>query len=100
MSTIVLNEIKEVPDVPQGILTAASEGKLVAFIGNGVSRVIGCPSWKELADTQVDYLFEKRCINFYECNNLKTLDARKSLSICGRLMEEKNIPPPDMVSFF
>lgn len=90
------NDLKEIPDIDQEILKAASSGKLVLFIGAGVSRIIGCPSWKELALLQLKDLYEKRAINFYEFKNLESLDARKLLSICRNIYEEKKIQPPNM----
>ncbi len=96
MVTADFNEIKNVPEVPQEILVAASKGKLVVFVGAGVSRILGCPSWKEFAEKQLDYLHEKRCINYYEKENLRKFDPRKLLSVCRKLMEEKNIQLPDM----
>ena len=90
------NEIKDIPDVPPEILKAASGGRLVLFIGAGVSRIIGCPSWQEFAMLQLRDLYEKRAINFYEYKNLESLDARKLLSICRKIYEEKNIQPQSM----
>ncbi len=97
-SNIKDNYIKDIPDVLPGILKAASAGKLVLFIGAGVSRVIGCPSWKKFALLQLKALLDKRAINYYEYKNLKLLDARKLLSICRRIYEEKDIQPPNMKS--
>lgn len=91
-------EIIEVPDIPQQIIDAARSGKLVLFIGAGVSRIIGCPSWDEFAHLQLKDLYEKKAINFFEYTNLKTLDARKLLSICRRLYKEKDIQPQRMES--
>ena len=93
------DEIKEIPDVQSEILKAASRGKLVVFVGAGVSRIIGCPSWKEFALLQLKELREKGAINYYEYSNLKMLDARKLLSICRKIYIEKNIPLGDMKSF-
>ena len=89
-------EIKEIPDVPQQIIDAAQSGKLVLFIGAGVSRIIGCPSWDEFAHLQLKDLYEKKAINFFEYMNLKTMEARKLLSICRRLYREKGIQPQRM----
>lgn len=91
-------EIKEIPDAPQQIIDAARSGKLVLFIGAGVSRIIGCPSWDEFAHLQLKDLYEKKAINFFEYTNLQTLDARKMLSICRRLYKENGIQPQKMES--
>lgn len=92
-------EIKDIPDVHKQIKVAARSGRLVLFIGAGVSRIIGCPSWDEFAHLQLkDLYYEKRTINYHEYTNLKTLDARKLLSICRQIYKEKNIKPQNMES--
>lgn len=91
-------KIQEIPDIPTGILSAASSGRLVVFIGAGVSRIIGCPSWKEFALSQLRDLYEQLAINFYEFKKLESLDARKLLSICRNIYEEKKILPQSMKS--
>ncbi len=85
-------KIEKIPPVPQEILKAASRGNLVVFVGAGVSRIIGCPSWKKLALLQLEELRKKGVINYFEYSKLKELDERKLLSICLKICKEKNIP--------
>lgn len=92
------DEVKEIPNIPQGIRKAASNGKLVVFIGAGVSRIIGCPSWKEFALLQLKDLKERKAINYYEYKNLESLEVRKLLSICKKIYKEKNMQPQSMES--
>lgn len=91
-------KIKEEPSVPPGIFEAASSGKLVLFIGAGISRIIGCPSWENFALQQLKDLREKKAINYHEYSNLKFLDARKVLSICRSMYRKNNIEAPSMKS--
>jgi len=91
-------EIKEEPSAPPEILEAASSGKLVLFIGAGVSRIIGCPSWDNFALQQLKDLREKKAINYHEYSNLKSLDSRKLLSICRSIYKKNNIEPSSMKS--
>ena len=91
-------EIKEEPSVPPEIFEAASSGKLVLFIGAGVSRIIGCPSWEDLALKQLEDLRKIKAINYHEYENLKLLDSRKLLSICRNIYIENNRKPPPMDS--
>jgi len=91
-------EIKENPSVPPEIFKAVSNGKLVLFIGAGVSRIIGCPSWGKFALQQLKYLYKNKAINYHEYSNLKSLDARKLLSICRSIYKKNNIEPPSMKS--
>jgi hypothetical protein len=92
--------IKNIPDIPSEIFDAAKRGKLVLFIGAGVSRIIGCPSWYKLATLYLKDLRKKKSISFHEYKHLESLDARKLLSICMKIYEEgKNIVPADLNSF-
>jgi len=43
------DQIKDIPEIPDEITNAAKNGELILFLGAGVSRIIGSPSWKELA---------------------------------------------------
>jgi hypothetical protein len=88
--------IKDIPDVPPEVFKAARNGKLVVFIGAGVSRIVGCPSWNEFAHKQLQDLYEKKALNYYEYTTLKTLDARKLLSICRKLYDERRVLPESM----
>jgi len=88
--------IKDIPDVPPEVFKAAKNGKLVIFIGAGVSGIVGCPSWNELAHKQLKDLYEKKALNYYEYTNLKTLDARKLLSICRKIYDERKVSPESM----
>jgi hypothetical protein len=85
--------MKPVPDIPKEILDASFKGRLVVFIGAGVSRIVGCPSWKEFALLHLKYLFEKNAFNYYEFAKLKEIEPRKLLSICKKIYEDKNLSP-------
>jgi len=87
-------KIEEVPSVPPEILEAASSGRLVVFIGAGVSRIIGCPSWKELAIGHLKYLYNESIISYHEFTKLKLMDSRKILSICKNIYKTRNIESP------
>lgn len=89
-------EIPEIPKIPKPILEAASNGKLVVFIGAGVSRLLGYPSWQNLAERYIEYLFQKGYLSYLEYEHLKKLDPRKLLSICKNFCEKKKIPEPSM----
>lgn len=92
--------MNQLPDIPEQILDAASKGRLVLFIGSGVSQIIGCPSWKEFADIILKDLFDKNLITYYEKTELSRLDSRRILTICKEIYKEKNIQFPDMKNIF
>ena len=83
--------------VPAAILEAAAAGKLIVFVGAGVSRIIGCPSWKQFALLQLRNLRENGAINYYEYESLEELDPRKLLSICQTIYQEKKLSRAELV---
>ena len=74
-----INEIPNVNDYPQ-IIEAAERGNLILFIGAGVSRIIGGPSWADLASKYLYYSFEDcKLFKYSEYKHLKKyyLSAKK-----------------------
>jgi len=76
--------------IPQSILDAAHSGKLVVFIGAGVSRLAGGRSWAGYANSKLEYLQKKKYISFYDKERLSALEPRKILSICDLIMQEQH----------
>lgn len=79
------------PDVPKEILDAASNGKLIVFIGAGISRLFGLPSWDYLAESMVEYTYENRKktkkLNYASKSQLlsRNYDPKKLLTISYEL---------------
>jgi len=96
-----MTDIPTIPQIPELLKSKAKQGKLVLFIGAGVSKLVGYPSWSELACKYLNILWEhskktripgEKIINYYEYEQLKKQDPRKLLSICYELFEKnKNI---------
>ncbi|HOQ41872.1 MAG TPA: SIR2 family protein [Smithellaceae bacterium] len=76
---------RQIPFLPEELKIAASEGNLAIFIGAGVSRLVGCPSWGEFADSALKQLADKDIINFSDIQQLSHLDAKKRLSIASQI---------------
>ena len=57
--------------IPPAIIEAASTGRLVLFVGAGVSRLAGGPSWSRSAENALDEIVEKRLIPFAEAEQLR-----------------------------
>jgi len=74
--------------VPQGLREAAQRGKLIPFIGAGVSRLAGCPGWTEFADGALRYLVEAGKLSYGQFDQLKHLGPRMKLSIALQLQAE------------
>lgn len=49
-------DIKEVPDIHnyQELIKAAKMGRLIIFVGAGISKLIGLPLWYEFALDRLD----------------------------------------------
>lgn len=79
----------------QSIIDAAQNGKLVLFIGNGVSRLLGYPSWDEMANNALLKLFDEkkgvRHIDFLEKELLRKLPPKKQLSIIHDICNFKKV---------
>lgn len=77
------------------IIDAAKNGKLVLFVGNGVSRLLGYPSWDEMAERAMLNLFDdKKGINhidFLEKELLSKLPPKKRLSIIHDICKFKDV---------
>ena len=87
--TLILN-----PEVPTEIKDAAESGMLVVFIGAGISRLVGCPSWDEFANQVLDKL-TPQYLNYHEKSLIEAIhDPRKRLSI-ARSIEKRNKDPVD-----
>ena len=81
-------ELTDNPRLPEEIRQAALNGELILFVGAGVSMLLGLPSWNELADKVLKELREEGFLDYSEVDQLKTLDARKRLSIAHMVAGE------------
>jgi hypothetical protein len=76
-----LNTGDSIPEIPDSLMAACKRGELIVFVGAGVSRLLGAPSWAGLADKALDELHRNGGLSFSEKTQLTSLDARKKLSI-------------------
>ena len=88
--------ITETQEIPQEILDAIIQKKLVIFIGAGASSVIGCKGWVELANNLIKLCFETpkknpsegSLITYKEQESLiKIGDPKKIITICKNILE-------------
>ncbi|MCH8172566.1 MAG: SIR2 family protein [Proteobacteria bacterium] len=65
------------------LVLALEKDKLVLFVGNGLSRIFGLPSWEKLANGCLYHLADKRTqdFSFGTYNLLKEVSPRQKLSI-------------------
>ncbi|MBF0539272.1 MAG: hypothetical protein HQL03_13570 [Nitrospirae bacterium] len=57
-----MSTIEPIPDLPVEIIDAVDNGTLAVFIGAGVSRLVGCLGWDELAKNLVERCCERKLI--------------------------------------
>jgi len=87
------------PIVPEELVAAAESGMLVVFIGAGISRLAGCPSWDGFASAVLDQI-TPGAIDFHEKSLINSMpDPRKRLSI-AKIIEEENGVEIDYKSIF
>ncbi len=90
--------LREYIPVPEEIKDAALSGNLVLFIGAGVSRLLGLPSWDQLADHTLNDLCKNNLIDYSEKDQLQNIDAKKKLSI-SELIAEQNHHDLNLVQY-
>lgn len=69
------------PPIPPEVVLAAKRGELVLFVGAGLSRLVGMPSWDEMAKKHLECLRQKEALNYSDVNQLRSLNLQKQLSI-------------------
>jgi hypothetical protein len=79
------------PKLPTAIRDRWVEGKLVLFLGAGVSAQVGLPLWEKLADWAMKQVLRVQAINYdeYELIARRLLAPRIRLSIAIHLFEKK-----------
>ena len=84
-------DLREIPELPEEVIQAGLDGNLILFVGAGISMMVGLPSWGGMAWQALVDLKDKKIINFSDIDQLKSLDAKKLLSIATLLAEENEI---------
>ena len=85
-------DLREAPDLPGEIRQAALDGNLILFVGAGISRLLGMPSWAGMARKQLEHLRKNRALNYSEIEQLSALDPKKQLSIATQIADDNKIP--------
>jgi hypothetical protein len=67
--------------LPPELEIAALKGDLVFFIGNGISRLYGLPSWDNLANKMIDLLAKEKLMTHSSAELLKTRNLKVKVSI-------------------
>ena len=88
-------QIRDEPPLKNEILQAVNDGKLIIFIGAGVSRIEKVPGWRKLAFSLIDECSTVKdkegnhIINFKIRESLKKdPDSKKIITICRNALKE------------
>lgn len=84
-------ELLALPNVPDGLIEAARRGLLVPFIGAGVSRLAGCPSWVDFADAVLRSLIQAGKFSYSQLDQIRNLNPRVKLSFARRLAADSKV---------
>ncbi len=80
--------IPEIPIVPPELIAAINNKKLAVVIGAGVSRLVGCIGWDQLAANLVDCCYKEGIINYREKTTLsQSNDHKKTITICYHFLD-------------
>lgn len=82
--------IVPIPQLPENIIEAVNRDKLAIFLGAGISRLVGCSGWQDLARKLVDRCYYDNIINYKEKESLTTnSDHKKTITIAYHLLNSK-----------
>ena len=81
--------ILPIPEIPDGLRESSQRGVLIPFIGAGVSRLAGCPTWAELAEGALKECIAAQKFTYGQLAQIKHLSSRVKLSI-ARGLEAKH----------
>ena len=84
-----MNNIPEVPDIPDSLKEAAAYKKLVPFIGAGVSKLVGYPGWDEFANEALRFFVSKGILDHSKFDQIRMLPSRMKLSLAA-ILEQKH----------
>ncbi|HEU5281465.1 MAG TPA: SIR2 family protein [Gammaproteobacteria bacterium] len=84
-----IKEILLIPEIPAGLRSAhLIGGKIVPFIGAGLSKLAGCPTWSELANICLHHFIKTGELNYCAVEQLKHLSPRVKLTLAMRLNKQ------------
>jgi len=91
-------KITPIPTLPKEILRAIDNDTLAIFIGAGVSRLLGCMGWDELAKNLARTCFHTKtnggasCISYKEMKTISQYpDHKKTISICRHILKKEGL---------
>lgn len=83
---------KENEDLKVELINSIIKHKLVVFVGAGISRLMGLPSWKEVAIGMLESAYNNRLVNFNQKELIKyrISNPKMLITIVYNLYEERS----------
>lgn len=88
----MIEKIESRPKIPQALRLAAFQGKLIPFVGAGVSQLGGCPDWNEFANAALKFFVKKGKLTHAQLNQISSLSSRVKLSVALDLQKQHDLP--------
>ena len=80
-------------ELPENLISSARFGRLVPFIGAGVSKLAGAPTWSEFADAAFSQLVDGKVLTYSDLEQIrnKAMSPRVKLSLALSLAKKSGI---------
>jgi hypothetical protein len=80
-------------EIPEDLIASAKLGRLLPFIGAGVSKLAGAPNWQEFADGAYSQLVDKNVLTFADLEQIngRSLSPRVRLSLAMDLAKSSGV---------
>ena len=59
-----LNTIPDIPELPIHLKHDILNGKTIIFVGAGLSKLVGMPTWKELVEIRLKEVRRRKLIDY------------------------------------
>jgi len=83
-------KIEPIPELPDELLAAAQAGRLVPFVGAGVSRLAGCPGWDEMANAALKQMVDEGKLSYAELEQCHSITAPRIKLSMAELIARKH----------
>jgi len=95
-----IKSIPLVPEIPAELKIAGKQGRLVPFVGAGVSQLAGCPGWSEFAEKCLTHLLLHNKLNHALLDQLhaRKLSPRVILALALNWAKQGGETPIDFMS--
>jgi len=101
----LIEKIELIPEkaISETLRLAARQGKLIPFVGAGVSQLGGCPNWDEFANGALHFFVEQGRLSHAQLDQISSLSSRVKLSLALELEQKHGLqidfrellkPPP------